>query len=189
MSKETLDANLVPRTFATASPLVCQGGDLPGSRDPGFTLVEVLIALTLLAVSLLGLAMLFPVVIRMGTQSRVASETARMAQREFDQIRENAFSASGSFTDMDGNAVDVCLGSSGTSCGNSLTAAGDIDFSVAPPVGYSVQLADSSGQQYSVRWNIAVTANESKKIILAGKPINPPGGLARAVQLQTLVAR
>lgn len=113
-----------------------------------------------------------------------------MAQRELDQIRENIFSLSGTFTDMDGNSADVaCTGPLGTSCGNPLTAAGEIDYSLPPPVGFSVQLADSSGQLYSVRWNLTVTFSDGRKIIVAAKPIDPPGGLAHAVQFQTLVAR
>jgi len=160
------------------------------AKDPGFTLVEALVALTLLAVSLLGLAMFFPLQIRLGTTSRISSETAKVAQRELDQIRTNVFSPSGSFTDTDGNVVDVgCAGTPETSCGNPLTSGGQIDFSLPPPVGYSVQLSDSSGQLYSVRWNITVTVNDNRKIILASKPISPPGGLARTVQLQTLMAR
>lgn len=156
----------------------------------GFTLVEVLVALTLLSVALLGLAMLFPLEIRLGALSRVSSEAAKVAQREFEQIRGNAFSSSGTFTDMDGNSVDVaCVGPPGTSCGNPLTTVGEIDYSLPPPVGFSVQFTDSSGQPYSVRWNITVTANDGRKIILAAKPMNVPGGVARLVQFQTLVAR
>lgn len=159
-------------------------------KDGGFTLVEVLVALTLLAVSLLGLAMLFPLEIRLASISGTSSEAANMGQRELDQIRENIFAASGAFTDMDGNTADVaCTGPPGTSCGNSLTAAGMIDYSLPPAVGFSVQLADSSGQQCSVRWNITVTANGGRKIILAAQPLSPPGGMARPVQFQALVAR
>jgi prepilin-type N-terminal cleavage/methylation domain-containing protein len=159
-------------------------------RQEGFTLVEVLVAMTLLAVSLLGLAMLFPIELRLGTSSQVAGETLRLAQKELDQIRSHAFETSGSFTDVDGNTVDVsCGGSPGTSCGNPLTASGEIDFAQAPPVGFSAQLTDPSGRLYSVRWNITVTASEGKKILLAATPLNPGGGISRAIQLQTLVAQ
>jgi len=149
-----------------------------------------LVALTLLAISLLGLATLFPLAIRLGAESQVASETLRVAQREFDQIRQHAFTPSGSFVDLDGNLVDVyCTGAPGTSCGNPLTAGGKIDYSLPAPVGFSAELADSSGRLYSIRWNISVTLNDGRKIVLAGMPLNPPGGLARTVQLETLVAR
>lgn len=159
-------------------------------RQEGFTLVEVLVAMTLLAVSLLGLAMLFPIELRLGTSSQVAGETLRVAQKELDQIRTHAFEPSGGFTDVDGNTVDVsCSGSPGTSCGNPLTTSGDIDFSQAPAVGFSVQLTDPTGGVYSARWNITVTASEGKKILLAAKPMNPVGGISRVIQLQTLVAQ
>jgi len=155
----------------------------------GITLAETLVALTILSFSLLGLAMLFPFEIKMGKLNALSDESAKMAQRELDQIRENAFAASGTFTDMDGNGLDVgCTGPPGTGCGNPLDATGEISFSAAPPVGFSAQLSGATGQLYSVRWNISVTANNGRKIVLAATPINPPTGLASAVQLETLVS-
>jgi len=158
-------------------------------RGAGFSLVETLVAQTLLAFALLGLAMLFPFEERLAKLSSVTSETARLAQKELAQIRENISAPSGSFTDRDGNTVEVaCPGPPGTPCGNFLTASGLIDFSQAPAVGFSTQLADPSGQQYSIRWHISVTNSNGRKIILAGKPVNLTGGLAPVVQFQTLTA-
>jgi hypothetical protein len=132
---------------------------------------------------------LFPLEERFAKLTSVTSETARLAQKELDQIRENISVSSGSFTDLDGNTVEVaCPGTPGTSCGNPLTASGLIDFSPAPPVGFSTQWADPSGQQYSIRWNISVTTSEGRKTILAGKALNLTGGLAPVVQFQTLTA-
>jgi len=153
----------------------------------GFSLVETLVAQSLLAFALLGLAMLFPLEERLAQLTSVTSETAMLAQKELDQIRENISAPSGSFTDLDGNTVEVaCPGTPGTSCGNPLTASGLIDFSQAPPVGFSTQLADPSRQLYSIRWNISVTNSKGMKIIVAGKPVNLTGGLAAGVQVQTL---
>ncbi|MGA3326657.1 MAG: prepilin-type N-terminal cleavage/methylation domain-containing protein [Terriglobia bacterium] len=155
----------------------------------GFSLIETLVALTVLAFALLGLAMLFPAEERLAKLSGVTSETARLAQKELDQIRENISAPSGSFTDLDGNTVEVaCPGTPGTSCGNPLTASGLIDFSQAAPVGFSTQLTDPSGQQYSIRWNISVTNSNGRKTVLAGKAVNLTGGLAPVVQFQTLTA-
>jgi Tfp pilus assembly protein PilV len=152
-------------------------------------LVETLLAQTLLAFALLGLALLFPFEERMAKLASVTSETARLAQKELDQIRENISVPSGSFTDLDGNTIEVaCPGMPGRSCGNPLTATGLIDFSQAAPVGFSTQLADPSGQQYSVRWNISVTASNGRKTTLAGQAVNLTGGLAPVVQFQTLTA-
>jgi len=151
--------------------------------------VETLVAQTLLAFGLLGMAMLFPLEERLAKLTSVTSETARLAQKELDQIRENISASSGRFTDLNGNTVEVaCPGSPGTSCGNPLTASGLIDFSQAAPVGFSTQLADPSGQLYSIRWNISVTASNGRKTILGGKALNLTGGLAPVVQFQTLTA-
>jgi len=152
------------------------------------------VAQTILAFALLGLAMLFPLEEQSAKLTNVTSETARLAQKELDQIRQNISAFSGSFTDLNGNTVEVsCPGSPGTSCGNPLTASGLIDFSQAPPVGFSTQLTDPAGFPYSIRWNITVTASSvtnsnGKKIVLAGKPVSLTGGLAPVVQFQTLTA-
>lgn len=143
-----------------------------------------------LTVGLLGLATLFPAEIRMGAQSKAASGALQSAQRELDQIRQNIFSTTGSFVDMNGNTLDAsCGGPLGTSCGNPLTPAGAVDFSAAPAVGHSVRLSDGRGQPYSVRWNVTVTANGGRKIVLACQAIGPPGSLPRTIQIQTLVAK
>jgi Tfp pilus assembly protein PilV len=155
----------------------------------GFSLIETLVAQTILAFALLGLAMLFPLEEQSAKLANVTSETARLAQKELDQIRANISASSGSFTDLNGNTVEAaCQGPPGTSCGNPLTASGLIDFSQAPPVGFSTQLTDPSGFQYSIRWNISVTASYGWKIILAAKPVSLTGGLAPVVQFQTLKA-
>jgi prepilin-type N-terminal cleavage/methylation domain-containing protein len=155
----------------------------------GFTLVEVMVALSLLAFALLSLAMLFPVETRLSAVSQVSNETATLVERELSQISTHVFDSSGSFVDLAGNTVDVgCTGSPGTSCGNALTSSGLIDFTQAPPVGFSAQLTVGSVRQYSLRWNISVTASNGRKIVIAGKALNPAGGMAPVVQFQTLRA-
>jgi hypothetical protein len=155
----------------------------------GFTLVEALVALSLLAFALLSLAMLFPLETRLAEGSEVSTETASLVEREMGQICTHVFDSSGSFVDLVGNTVDVgCAGSPGTSCGNPLTSSGLIDFTQPSPVGFSAQISVGSGRQYSIRWNISVTASNGRKIVVAGKALNPRGGLATVVQYQTLKA-
>lgn len=155
----------------------------------GFSLAEVLVALTLLSFSLLALAMLFPLETRLTEINEVSTQTASLAQRELSQICTQVFNSSGSFVDLSGYQVEVsCPGPPGTSCGNSLTASGLIDFTQAPPVGFSEQISAANGQQFSLRWNISVTASNGRKIIVAAQALNPPGGVAPAIQFQTLKA-
>lgn len=164
-----------------------RGGAVPAMR--GFTMVETLVALTLLAFALLSLAMLFPLETQLAGVSEVSNETATVVQRELSQISTHAFDSSGSFVDMSGNTVEVgCPGPPGTSCGNPLTSSGVIDFTQPPPVGFSAQISAGGGLQFSIRWNITVTASNGKKIVAAGQVLNPVGGLAPVVQYQTLRA-
>jgi prepilin-type N-terminal cleavage/methylation domain-containing protein len=170
------------------------GPSIVGERQSGFTLVETLVALCVLSAGLLALAMLFPLAVRLGAQSSVTSAAIQIAQRELEQIRNNIFSPSGSYTDADGNLLDAsCSGAPGTSCGNPLTWSGTswtIDYSQPAAVGYSVTLQDGLGGLYDIRWNVTITANNGREIILASKPINPTAaGLALPVQIETLVSR
>lgn len=164
-------------------------------RQAGFTLVETLVALLLLSMSLLALAMLFPLAVRLGAQGSVASAAIQIAQRELEQIRNNIFSPSGSYTDANGNALDAsCPGAPpSTSCGNPLTLTSSgwmIDYSQPAAVGYSVTLQDGLGTLYDIRWNVTITNNYGREIILASKPINPTAaGLPLPVQLETIVAQ
>jgi hypothetical protein len=69
-----------------------------------------------------------------------------------------------------------------------------IDYSQPAAVGYSVTLQDDLGSSYDIRWNVTITANYGREIILASKPINPPAGnpaagLPLPVQIETLVGR
>jgi len=160
-------------------------------RAAGFTLMETLVALLLLSVSLLALAMLYPVAVRLSAESSVASAAIQIAQYELEQIRKNIFSPSGSFTDAAGNVLDAsCRGAAGTSCGNPLTSTWTIDYSSPAAVGYSVTLEDDLGTRYDIRWNVTITANNGRELILASKAINPPTpGLQLPVQIETLVGR
>jgi hypothetical protein len=139
--------------------------------------------------------MLLPLAVRLGAQSTVTSAAAQIAQRELEQIRNNIFSPSGSYTDADGNLLDAsCQGSPGTSCGNQLTLnpANEyvIDYSQPPAVGYSVTLQDGLGIQYDIRWNVTITPDHGREIILASKPKEPTArGLPLPVQIETRVAR
>jgi type IV pilus modification protein PilV len=173
----------VPNTYAASPSIV-------GGRQSGFTLVETLVALWVLSTGLLALAMLFPLAVRLGAQSSVTSAAIQIAQRELEQIRNNIFSYSGSYTDADGNLLDAsCSGAPGTTCGNPLTSTQTIDYKSPPAVGYSVTLRDGLGSLYDIRWNVTITANNGREIILASKPINPTVGLPVPVQIETLVAR
>ena len=146
-------------------------------------------ALSLLSFALLSLAMLFPLETRLVGTSAVATETATLVDRELSQISTHVFDSSGSFVDLAGNTVDVsCPGAPGTSCGNPFTSSGLIDFTQPPPVGFSAQISAANGLELSIRWNITVTASNGRKIVVAGKPLYPAGGVAPVVQYQTLKA-
>jgi prepilin-type N-terminal cleavage/methylation domain-containing protein len=179
-------------TARTKVPNACAPGlSTVGGRQSGFTLLEALVALSVLTIVLLALAMLLPLAVRLGAQSSVTSAAIQIAQRELEQIRDNIFSPTGSYTDANGNLLDAsCSGAPGTTCGNPITSTQTIDYTRPPAVGYSVTLQDGLGSLYDIRWNVTITADNGREIILASKPINPTtAGLPLPVQIETRVAR
>jgi type II secretory pathway pseudopilin PulG len=153
--------------------------------------METLVALWVLSIGLLALAMLLPLGVRLGAQRTVTSAAVQIAQIELEQVRDNIFSPTGSYSDAERNTLDAsCQGPPGTSCGNPLTSGWAIDYSQPAAVGYSVTLQDGLGNLYDIRWNVTITPGNGREIILASKLMNPTkGALPLAVQIQTRVAR
>ena len=77
-------------------------GDRTRSRtDGGFSLIEVLFALTFLAVGILAVASMIPAGTRGVTQSRILTTGLMAAQTKMEQLKGTTFSslAAGTFTD------------------------------------------------------------------------------------------
>jgi prepilin-type N-terminal cleavage/methylation domain-containing protein len=85
---------MIHRSNAASVVPLSSPGRRPDAGDrqpPGFTLVEVLVALTLLAASLLVVAQLMVVAARAGDASREASLATALAAQKIDQLRTLAW--------------------------------------------------------------------------------------------------
>lgn len=82
-------------------PFVRQPGGPPRRGDQGFSLIEVIFALTFLAVGILAVASMIPAGTRGVTQSRVITSGLMAAQIKMEDLRGTTFTAlaPGTFSD------------------------------------------------------------------------------------------
>lgn len=158
------------------------------NRQSGFTMMEVLIATVVLVISLVGVAQLVPMSIRLNTANRHDSTSLVIAQRELDAMIDQPISAT-TFTDPQGlvcGAAAVCnLGNPATpnvSVGSPFVMLAGrplIDYTQATVAGYNYLYSDPNdpaGASYDIRWAVITFANASGRRIVVG--VRQVGGSA-----------
>jgi prepilin-type N-terminal cleavage/methylation domain-containing protein len=168
----------------------------------GFTLIELMIAITVLVIGVVAVAQLIPAAMLLNTRNRADSSSLVYAQREMDQFVNYALTAPApyTFTDQQGNA-NLNLGgatSFNAVVGNPVTTVAGhvaVDFSGAQVNGYGYYYTDqrdTSGTTYDVRWAVinTGTANNvnSRRFILGVRKMGGNGFMA-PVTLDTTVSR
>jgi prepilin-type N-terminal cleavage/methylation domain-containing protein len=160
-------------------------------KDDGFTLIEVLIAIVILAIGLAGLLPMILVAVNNNTGTRQDSQAVMLAQMVAEQITSRPAGSNATFAVTDcrptslGGAqnftVNSAAGGANVSTGGTFPA-GTIDFSQAAgvvPVGYQmtffacgdtggVDASDNSQVPFDVRWNVSVT-NGMKLVTVAAR--------------------
>ncbi|HET9994211.1 MAG TPA: prepilin-type N-terminal cleavage/methylation domain-containing protein [Candidatus Acidoferrum sp.] len=143
-------------------------------QESGFSLLEMLLATTILLVGLIAVAQLVPASILLNSRNRTDSSALVFAQREMDQFLDQPLSTS-TFQDV---LLNTCnLGNAATPNvvqGSPLVNnQALINFAAAPAANYSFTYTDPndpSGTSYDVRWAVIVTGNgsaaSSKRFIL-----------------------
>ena len=146
--------------------------------EPGFSLLEMLLATVILLVGLVAIAQLVPATILLNFRNRTDSSALVFAQRELDQFLDQPLFLT-SFADAIGNTC--ALGNAtpvNTVQGSSLAVVNNqvvIDFTGTLVPNYSFAIpyqdpSDPSGTAYDVRWAVIVTGNgstvSSKRFIL-----------------------
>ena len=79
----------------------------PASRRAGFTLVELIVAIIILVIGVLGLASASAVVMRQIAGSSAQSRAAAIAQSRFEQIRSQSCAAAVGGTRTDGGITET----------------------------------------------------------------------------------
>jgi competence protein ComGC len=174
-----------------------------GREEGGTSLIEMMIAVLVLAIGLIGASNLAVLAIRTNTMSRRDSTSAALAEMVIGQI--SAVPVGGGVTSVtitDCAAHSVTVNTSGTSAGSgaNLNTGGTIDFTqtfASVTAGYAMKYTVcgvSNGAQfvYDMRWNIQLSASGNTEFVVVGvQPASSSSGTfqqyAPAVNVRTVV--
>ena len=164
----------------------------------GFSLMELVIAVSVLAVGLLGGMSVICVAVASNGGSKLNTTAATLAESTMERILaipQGAANPATSVTDCTGNTfqINTLLG------GSPVTANGlfpGVNYAQAPVAGYSMLYATCSAGPalvYDVRWNIAQGPTPATQLVTVSvKSVaaegNPAAGLARKFTLHSLRA-
>lgn len=152
-------------------------------RNAGFSLIELLVAMTVLAVGLLGGMIVILTAIATNAKSRYDTAAVALAQSTMDRIIVISSSATGpqlvtQITDCNGAAHTINTAAGGAATTNISGISNGtqiIDFSQAAVAGYQMNYtlcaAGGSGytgvpQVYDVRWNIGNGSTPGTQLVL-----------------------
>lgn len=154
------------------------------SSEQGLSLIELMIALTVLAVGLAALAGLFSIAVLSNNRAKGDTSATMLAQTVLERIAAEPASSAAAITIQDCALTNWSLATAAG--GARLNASGGIDFSetyAAAPGNYKMLFVScgNGGRQtiYDVRWNVQ----------LYGTHPLPGGGAGPASRLITVSAR
>lgn len=140
-------------------------------------MVELMVAILVMAVGLVAVAQLVPASIRLNTGNRNDSTAMVLAQNEMNQFLEQPLNVF-TYTDPAANPCNACnlgiAGVTGVWVGSPLVPFNNaqvINFAAGTVPGFNFTWRDPndpSGVQYDVRWAVYTTANPSGKRFIIG---------------------
>jgi prepilin-type N-terminal cleavage/methylation domain-containing protein len=163
--------------------MMASGADISGSKQNsqhGFTLLELMIAVLVLAVGLTGGLMLVLTAMANDSRSKTDSTATVLSQMTLEMIASvpGNSTATVSINDCSGTGHTVSTTGSGTGAGASLTSGGAIDFTSATVGNYSMTFATcaaSTGDRqanYDIRWYIKTLSPNAKLVIVGARISN-----------------
>lgn len=153
----------------------------------GFSLIELMLAISILAVGLLGGMVVIGVASANNGRSKLHSTAVTLAESTMEKIvaiprRATAAAAQTQITDCAGNTFTIQtaqIPSGGSPLIASGAFAGSINFAQAPQPGYSmayVMCSSGPGVTYDIRWNISAGPTPSTQLVtVSAKPLNNAG--------------
>jgi type IV pilus modification protein PilV len=157
-------------------------------EERGTSLIEMMIALLVLTVGLLGTITVVTTSIRSDTRSKHDSTSATLAEMVADQISAVPLAGGTSsitVSDCAGNAWTVKTSGTSAGAGANLTSSNNIDFTQAyssVTAGYAMKYVvcgTSSGinMTYDVRWNIkTVPSGNQESVVVGAQPLISQSG-------------
>lgn len=149
--------------------------------ERGMTLIELMIALTMLTVGLIGVLALITTAISGNNRNKLDTSATMLAQMVMEQIVAQPEQLAATITINDCNPGTPNTWNINTATapspgnGPPLAANGGIDFTATAPTGYRMQYVTcgANGQQatYDVRWNIRTVNAYSKMVTVSARSL------------------
>jgi type IV pilus assembly protein PilV len=168
--------------------LIRRAGKLGNSR--GFSLVEVIIAMAVLAVGLLGSIVVIGVASATNGRSKLHTTAITLAESTMEKIAAIGSKATGAaaqtkITDCAGNTFTIETSVGGSDLITSGAFVNTIDFSKPPQPNYSMNYvicSSGGGVTYDVRWRIdSLSPLSTQMVTVSAKPL--PGTAAAVAPL------
>jgi type IV pilus modification protein PilV len=158
-------------------------------KNAGFSLIEVLVGLTILTIGLLGLASLFITAVASNQRSKLDTTSTMLAQTVLDAIGSQPISNTTTFSILDCAGNTVTINPAGTSTGAGATTFSDTTFSPAKAQIDWGQTYDASANymatyvacnntstgtfespvNYEIRWNITTLSSTTKLVVIGAR--------------------
>jgi prepilin-type N-terminal cleavage/methylation domain-containing protein len=162
-----------------------RGRRLDQSAQRGISLVELVIAITVLAIGMAGLAVLFSTAIMNNSRSKGDTSGTMLTQTVLEQIAAQPANLAANLTLSDCNpagAVAWPIATAGAASpgagANINVATGAVDFTqayAAVPANYKMQFVacGNNGRQttYEVRWNIQTVTANTRLVTVSARPL------------------
>ena len=154
------------------------------SAERGISLVELVIAISVLAIGMAGLAVLFSTAIMNNSRSKGDTSGTMLTQTVLEKIAAQPANLVANLTAADCNSAGATVwpiattGAASPGAGANIDNTGAIDFTqayAAVPANYKMQYVScgAGGQQttYDVRWNIQTISANTRLITVSTRPL------------------
>lgn len=162
------------------------------AQQAGFSLIELLIALSMLTIGLAGIAIIVTSAIVTDYRNRNDTTATMLAQRVLARIAAAGVNGtSPTITDCASTTVTIATTAGGANLASSASSPGliaDIDWTnqaySAVPANYKMQYQTCSGQQYEIRWNINAINGYANQVSVGARAVQAATANASVAQLQ-----